>query len=376
MKFSIDARGINLYKGSGIGTDTENLLRELLNIDTKNNYSIFWTGENYEDYKKDNSKIIFTSKKHGTFYENYYYPNYIEENNIDMHHIPQNGIGLNELYTSPIVVTIHDLIPYILPETVGRGYLERFLRDMPLIVRDSKVILTVSEYSKRDIIKFFPFVNEEKIFVTPLAANKSYKPLNKTNCIEYIKNKYSIDSPFILYIGGFSTRKNVKELIIAFNKIQKSLKKNYKLVLCGSIRDEGIKLQELCKELLMDDKIIFTGFVPDDELPLFYNAAEVFIYPSSYEGFGLPPLEAMSCATPVITSNLTSIPEVTKDCAILINPFDKDELASSILTLLNSESLLQEYSEKGYNNSLNFTWENTAIATLKAYEHVFENTNK
>ena len=376
MKLSIDARGTNLYKGSGIGTYTENLLRELLNIDTKNNYSIFWTGENYEDYKKDNSKIIFTSKKHGTFYENYYYPNYIEENNIDMHHIPQNGIGLNELYTSPIVVTIHDLIPYILPETVGRGYLERFLRDMPLIVRDSKVILTVSEYSKRDIIKFFPFVNEEKIFVTPLAANKSYKPLNKTNCIEYIKNKYSIDSPFILYIGGFSTRKNVKELIIAFNKIQKSLKKNYKLVLCGSIRDEGIKLQELCKELLMDDKIIFTGFVPDDELPLFYNAAEVFIYPSSYEGFGLPPLEAMSCATPVITSNLTSIPEVTKDCAILINPFDKDELASSILTLLNSESLLQEYSEKGYNNSLNFTWENTAIATLKAYEHVFENTNK
>ena len=375
MKFSIDARGINLYKGSGIGTYTENLLRELLNIDTKNNYSIFWTGENYENYKKDNSKIIFTSRKHGTFYENYYYPNYIEENNIDMHHIPQNGIGLNELYTSPLVVTIHDLIPYILPETVGRGYLQRFLRDMPLIVNNSKIILTVSEYSKKDIMKFFPFVDEEKIFVTPLAANKSYKPLNKPDCLEYIKNKYSIDSPFILYIGGFSTRKNVKELIIAFNKIKKSLKKDYKLVLCGSIKDEGVKLQNLCKELLIDDKIIFTGFIPDDELPLFYNAAELFVYPSLYEGFGLPPLEAMSCATPVITSNLTSIPEVTKDCAILIDPFNKDELASSILNLLNSESLLQEYSQKGYKNSLNFTWKNTAIATLKAYEHVFKNIN-
>lgn len=375
MKFSIDARGINLYKGSGIGTYTENLLRELLNIDTKNNYSIFWTGENYESYKKDNSKIIFTSKKHGTFYENYYYPNYIEENNIDMHHIPQNGIGLNELYTSSVVVTIHDLIPYILPETVGRGYLQRFLRDMPLIVSNSKIILTVSEYSKRDIMKFFPFVNEEKIFVTPLAANKSYKPLNKSNCVEYIKNKYSISSPFLLYIGGFSTRKNVKELIIAFSKIYKSLKKDYKLVLCGSIKDEGVKLQDLCKELLIDDKIIFTGFIPDDELPLFYNAAELFVYPSLYEGFGLPPLEAMSCATPVITSNSTSIPEVTKDCAILIDPFNKDELASSILNLLNSESLLQEYSQKGYKNSLNFTWKNTAIATLKAYEHAFENIN-
>lgn len=292
-----------------------------------------------------------------------------------MHHIPQNGIGLNELYTSPLVVTIHDLIPYILPETVGRGYLQRFLRDMPLIVNNSKIILTVSEYSKRDIIKFFPFVNEEKIFVTPLAANKSYKPLNKSTCIEYIKNKYSIDSPFLLYIGGFSTRKNVKELIIAFKKIQNSLKKDYKLVLCGSIKDEGMKLQQLCKELLIDDKIIFTGFIPDDELPLFYNAAELFVYPSLYEGFGLPPLEAMSCATPVITSNLTSIPEVTKDCAILIDPFNKDELASSILNLLNSESLLQEYSQKGYKNSLDFTWRNTAIATLKAYEHVFKNIN-
>ena len=163
MKLSIDARGINLYKGSGIGTYTENLLRELLNIDQKNTYSIFWAGENYGEFKRDNSKIIFTSKKHGTFYEDYYYPSYIEENSIDLHHIPQNGIGLNTSYTSPVIVTIHDLIPYILPETVGRGYLERFLRDMPLIINNSKAILTVSEYSKKDILKFFPSVNEDNL---------------------------------------------------------------------------------------------------------------------------------------------------------------------------------------------------------------------
>ena len=370
MKFSIDARGINLYKGSGIGTYIENLLKELLNIDNKNEYSIFWTGENYNNYKNKNSKIIFTSKKHGAFYENYYYPNYISENKIDLHHIPQNGIGLNNLYTSPVIVTIHDLIPYILPETVGRGYLERFLKDMPLIIKNSTAILTVSEYSKKDIIKFFPSINEEKIFVTPLAANKSYKPLNKLDCSNYIKNKYKIDSPFILYIGGFSTRKNVKELILAFKKIQKSLKKDYKLVLCGAIKDEVLKLQDLCKELLIDDKIIFTGFVIDDDLPIFYNASSAFIYPSLYEGFGLPPLEAMSCSTPVIASNLTSIPEVTNNCAILIDPFNKDELASAIINLLNSESLLEEYSQKGYKNSLNFTWKNTAISTLKAYESI------
>ena len=243
---------------------------------------------------------------------------------------------------------------------------------MPLIINNSKAILTVSEYSKKDILKFFPSVNEDKIFVTPLAANSTYKPLDKQVCIDYIKNKYHISSPFLLYIGGFSTRKNVKELILSFNSIYKSLNKDYKLVLCGSVRDEGAKLQDLCKELYIDDKVIFTGFVVDDDLPYFYNACELFIYPSLYEGFGLPPLEAMSCGTPVITSNLTSIPEVTSDAAILINPNNKDELASSMLQLLNSYDSLIEYGEKGYKNSLNFTWKNTAISTLKAYESILK----
>lgn len=370
MKISIDARGVNLYKGSGIGTYIENLLRELLNIDKKNTYSIFWAGENYNEFKKNNSKIIFTSKRHGGFYENYYYPSFIKNNNIDLHHIPQNGIGLNSLYTSPVVVTIHDLIPYILPQTVGRGYLERFLKDMPFIINNAKAILTVSEYSKKDILRFFPSIKEEKIFVTPLAANLNYKPLNKTSCKDYIKNKYNIYSPFLLYIGGFSTRKNVREIILSFKKIYKSLNKDYKLVLCGSVRDEGAKLQELCKELFIDDKIIFTGFIPDDDLPYFYNASELFIYPSLYEGFGLPPLEAMSCATPVIASNLTSIPEVTENNAVLINPNNTDELASAILYLLNSPDLLLKYGQMGYNHSLNFNWQNTATSTLKAYESI------
>lgn len=371
MKLSIDARGINLYKGSGIGTYTENLLKEMLNIDNENEYSIFWAGENYESYQKKNSKIIFTSRKHGMFYESFYYPSYIKENHIDFHHIPQNGIGFNSTYTTPVITTIHDLIPYIMPETVGRGYLERFLRDMPMIVNSSKAILTVSEYSKQDILKFFPFVDENKVIVTPLAANSSFRPLNKTKTKDFIKNKYGIDSPFALYIGGFSTRKNARELILAFDKISSSLKKDYKLVLGGAVKDEGAKLQDLCKTLTNSDKIIFTGFIPDEELPLFYNGCDLFVYPSLYEGFGLPPLEAMSCKTPVITSNLTSIPEVTGNTAILIDPFNKDQLADSLLSMLNSYDLLDEYGEKGYENSKNFTWRKTAETTLNAYKTAF-----
>lgn len=375
MNLSIDGRGITLYNGSGIGTYTANLLKELIAIDSKNKYTIFWAGDNYDKFKSHNTNIVLTSKKHGMFYENFYYPNYLQNNNIDLHHIPQNGIGLSKDYPVPCVVTIHDLIPYTMPETCGKGYLTRFLKDMPYIIENSKGIFTVSEYSKKDILKFFPSFPEDKIFVTPLAANSSFYPMEKCICNNFLKDKYDIDFPFVLYIGGFSSRKNVKELIISFKDVYSTLKNKYKLVLCGSIRDEGEKLKEFCKEIGVEDKVIFTGFVPDEDLPFFYNGCSLFVYPSLYEGFGLPPLEAMSCKAPVITSNSTSIPEVTKDCALLIDPFNKDELSSSILKVLNSSSLSQELSEKGYENSKTFTWTKTAELTLKAYEIIYNSIN-
>lgn len=373
MNISIDARGINLYNGTGIGTYTENLVRELLNIDEENNYSLFWTGKNYERYKKDNCKIVFTSRRHGSFYENYYFPTFLKNNNINIHHIPQNGMGLCESYDTNCIVTIHDLIPYLLPETTGRGYLERFLRNMPDIIDKSKGILTVSEYSKRDILKFFNHIPEDKVYVTPLAANTNFKPLDKEKCKSFIKEKFNFNNPYILYIGGFSSRKNAKDLILSFNKIYKDLNEPHTLLLAGSIKDEGKKLVALTENLESKDNIIFTGFIDDELLPTLYNGAEAFVYPSLYEGFGLPPLEAMSCKTPVITSNITSIPEVTGDACILINPFDKSELEKVLVNLLNSEELKNDLSKKGYERSLQFSWRNTAIKTLEAYKKINEN---
>ena len=371
MQLSIDSRGINLYNGTGIGTYTENLVRELLNIDLENTYSLFWSGKNSDSFKKTNSKIIFASKKHGGFYENYYFPNYIKSNNIDLHHIPQNGIGLSEYYSDNCVVTIHDLIPYILPETTGKRYLERFLKDMPYIMEKSKGILTVSEYSKRDILKFFNHIDENKIFVTPLAANNNFKPLNKDSCKKYIFDKFSFNKPYILYIGGFSSRKNAKELILSFDKIYKDLKEPHVLLLAGSIKDEGKKLVELANNLSTKENIIFTGFVEDELLPTLYNGAELFVYPSLYEGFGLPPLEAMKCKTAVITSNLTSIPEVTGDSCILIDPYDKDLLCNSMVDILNNDELKEALSKKGYDRSLEFSWNKTALKTLDSYNKIY-----
>ena len=372
MKIAIDSRSATLHAGSGIGTYTKNLVLNLLNTNSSDRLNIIWTGELPPDIKKDNNDIFLISGRHGEFFERFYLPNLLNKNNIDLYHIPQNGIGFPFDSSLNTIVTIHDLIPYIMPETVGKGYLKRFLRDMPYIISQAVGIITVSEYSKRDILRFFPEVPEEKIFVTPLAANTSFRPMDKKLCRKYIKDKLKVDDPFILYVGGFSKRKNVKELILAFKEVKPSLNKNYKLLIAGSLRDEGISLKNFVDSEGLSDSIVFTGFIEDNFLPTLYNAAEAFIYPSLYEGFGLPPLEAMNCKTPVITSNLTSIPEVTSNAAILINPHNIDELSSALITLLNDESLKESLAEKGYKQSLNFTWSNTAKKTFDAYKQVLE----
>ena len=370
MKIGIDSRGINLYAGSGIGTYAKNLIINMINSDTTDTFDLIWTGKKNPDFIKENTKLFYTSGRYGGFYETYFTPNLLEKENIDLFHIPQNGIGYPFNWDLNVVVTIHDLIPYTMPETVGKGYLTRFLKDMPNIVDSAKGIITVSEYSKKDILRFFPNVSPDKVYVTPLAANESFKPIPKDICKKYISQNLKINDPYILYLGGFSSRKNVKELILAFGKILKDLKTPHKLLLGGSIRDEGSILKDLVLSEGLQEHVLFTGYLEDSMLPILYSGAEAFVYPSLYEGFGLPPLEAMSCKTPVITSNLTSIPEVTKDTAILIDPFNKDELSWNLLKLLNDDAKKEELSEKGYKRSLQFSWRQTAQNTLKAYDDI------
>ena len=367
MKIAIDARSSTLHQGTGIGTYTSNLISEILSLDSNDEFTLFCSGKFNKEFNKENVNIIYSSGRHGGFYEKYYIPNALNKVHADLYHIPQNGIGFDFDTKIPTIVTIHDLIPYIMPETVGKGYLERFLNNMPNIISNSRGILTVSEYSKRDILKFFSFYPEEKIFVTPLAANNNFKPLDKNQCNLYVKNTFKVDDPYILYIGGFSLRKNALGLIKSFCKVYKDLNKPYKLLLVGPLKDEGEKLLSFVQENNLQDKVVFCGYIEDDILPVLYSGCDAFVYPSFYEGFGLPPLEAMSCKAPVITSSITSIPEVTGDSAILINPYNIDELDNALVDLLNNETLKAELSEKGYLRSLNFTWNKTAKNTLNAY---------
>lgn len=370
MKIGIDARGINWYRGTGIGTYTEKVLNNVLRMDHENYYDLFWSGKDFENFKKDNTKIIMTSKKQSRFFEQRYIPSNIKKENIDIYHAPQNGIGMCEDILCKKVITIHDLIPYIMPETVGRGYLTKFLREMPKIIAMADAIITVSEWSKKDILKFFP-MDENKIFVTPLAADNKFRPLDKNKCRDFLFKNYDMVKPFILYIGGFSQRKNVKALISAFIDIHKDLNKDYDLIIIGANRDEFKNFNDPsnCNPLIKSN-IKFTGFVPESHLPYFYNSCSSFVYPSLYEGFGLPPLEAMSCGAPVITSNTTSIPEVVGNTQLLINPYNIEELKEAIVKLLNNEELQEKLSTEGLIRSCQFSWVKTAEQTLEVYKNL------
>lgn len=373
MKILIDSRGASLYRGTGIGTYTHNLLKGLISINKNNSYHLFCSGPSFDEYKDPNTKIIMTSKKHKTFFEEFYIPNYSKHNQIDLFHVPQNGIGLNDYNQETInIATIHDLIPYVLPETTGPSYLKNFLKKMPDIIENCDGILTVSEYSKKDILKFFPSFPSERIFVTPLAANSEYKLLNKSQTLANVQKRFNFTGEYIMYVGGFSTRKNVQGLIESFNKIYSKLDKDIKLLIVGGLRDEGKRLESLSQTLTNSDKIIFTGFIEEEYLPTLYSGCKLFVYPSFYEGFGLPPLEAMSCGTPALASNTTSIPEVVKIKDLLFDPHSCAALEEKLITLLNNDNLLKELKVKSLELASQFSWRNTAFKTLEAYQKIYE----
>ncbi len=369
MKIAIDARGVNLYKGTGIGTYTEALIKNLLKIDNENQYILYWCGNEYKDFKKDNSEIILSSKKHQRFFEANYFPYYNHKEKIDLYHVPQNGLGLEHSLGKNNICTIHDLIPYLMPETVGKGYLKSFLRKIPQVIEKSTKIITVSQYSKEDIIRFFPWYPEKDIYVIPLAAKEIFKPQEKSYCSRKLYELFNIDKPYILYLGGFSPRKNVRGVINSFKKIYKSLNNDHYLIIGGALRDEGESLYKEVMESPIKDKVKFLGYLDEEQLPYLYSNCSVFIYPSFYEGFGLPPLEAMSCGAPVIASNTTSIPEVIGDSGIMVNPNKADELSEAIVKVVNDPELRLSLSKKGLERSHLFSWSNTAIKTLEVYNN-------
>lgn len=271
----------------------------------------------------------------------------------------------------PSLLTIHDVIPFTFREAMGffrNKFLYRPGIKMSCTLND--IIATVSRFSKRDIISKVG-VPGDKIRVIP---NGLREPNPEDGSVEQeLRRRYDIDDSFILNVGGIHERKNILRLIRAFSELVR--KHNYagKLLITGAVSGAPYqrKMKRVCDAVIdrtgMEERIVFTGFLPEVELDSLFRMAEFLIYPSLYEGFGIPVLEAMKLELPVITSSLTAMPEVASGSAYLVDPYSIDELTHAMNTLLNDKRLREELIEKGRERVKDFTWENTSEKYLEVY---------
>jgi glycosyltransferase involved in cell wall biosynthesis len=270
------------------------------------------------------------------------------------------------------VITIYDMIPLLMPHYFKNGFDKVFLNILKNINPNQDWVIAISESTKRDFCSISK-MPEERVFVTPLASSYKFYQESDSIKIDTITKKYKIPSgKYILGLSTLEPRKNTVTLIKCFYKliVENAIKDTY-LVLVGSkgwLFDEIFKTAKTQPDLL--DRIIFTDYIQDSDLSAIYSGATCFVYPSFYEGFGLPPLEAMQCGVPVITSNTSSLPEVVGDAAILIDPTDQDQLCQAMLTLLGDEKLREILKQKGLKRAQQFSWKKCADQTTEIYKKV------
>jgi glycosyltransferase involved in cell wall biosynthesis len=273
----------------------------------------------------------------------------------------------------PTVVTVHDVIQFVLPEYAWRKISRVYFGIVSRGARRADAIITVSECSKRDIVKLLG-LPPQRIHVIGNAVDATLHPVRDAWLLASVRERYGIGSRFVLYFGGFDLRKNVPRLIEAYSRLPATLRKEYQLVISGRYQYLGHPLypdpRETVQRLGLDGQVIFTGQIREqDKAPLF-SAATVFAFPSLYEGFGIPVLEAMACGTPVVTSNLSALPEVAGDAGLLVDPYDTDAISEGIQTLLEEQPLREELARRGLERAGLFTWQQVADQTLKVYRLV------
>lgn len=372
MKIGIDATLIR-KENTGSGFYIINLIDAVSRLDRKNVYYIFTNKDSFELFIKEKQPnlIVIDKKFRGRFsrvlWEFFILPFEIRKRRIDVLHSPNYITPLFKLGFKTIA-TVHDLAVYLFPEKFTLVKRLFFKLMMPLFIKISDVIITDSENTKKDIIEILK-IKEGKIKVTFACYPEYYNEIKDKVSSKIVLQKYGILKDFILFVGMIEPRKNILSILKGFINLDKEI--NADLVIVGK---KGWYFQEIDDYLKKIDleklknKIIFTGFVSEEEVIHFYQSALIFIYPSVYEGFGLPPLLAMACGTPVITSNLSSLPEVVGDAAIKINPDNINELEENIKFLYNNPLKRNELIARGLKQCKKFSPNSFGTDIIKVYE--------
>jgi glycosyltransferase involved in cell wall biosynthesis len=358
MRIGIDISQI-VHEGTGVSTYTQELVRALLSIDKENKYVLFGASLRKLSTLKDFAKSL-----KGEAFEKFYpIPPTLAEPLFNCFPRPPIELFTGKLdvfHTSdwlepralcPKVSVVHDLAMFRFPEVAHPKILATHKRKLELVKKESRIVIAVSESTKKDLVEIMGF-DPKKIVVIYEAAGSQFKPTLG-------KSKLAIDGKYLLTLGTREPRKNLRRVIEAFSRLHLP---DVMLVIVGKFGwGEDIRPVE---------NVIIAGYLPNEDLPSVYSNAEAFVYPTLYEGFGLPVLEAMSCGVPVVTSNVSSLPEVAGDAAILVDPNDSDAITSGIRQVLKDKDKLIL---KGYKQASKFSWEKTARQTLEVYNRAVKN---
>lgn len=379
MRIGIDARFYGPF-GKGLGRYTEKLIQSFEKFDEKNEYFIFLRKENFDYCKLNNPRFhkILADFRWYTLSEQLIMPLVFYRYKLDLVHFPHFNVPI--LYFRPFVVTIHDLIITHFPtqkaSTLGPilYWLKQFGYKVVirLATKRAKKVITVSKFSKKELIRYLN-LNPQKVRVTYEATTCSQ---NKTMPFESLAAKFKIKKPYFLYVGNAYPHKNIEKLLLVFKRLKKIKSgRPFQLVLVGKndyfferIKREAGRLETV--------DVVFTGFVNDFELAGIYRNAFLYVFPSFYEGFGLPPLEAMSYGVPVVASNTSCLPEILGDGAVYFDPRHVNDIMAKIMSLVHNEKMRQEMIRKGVNQEAKYSWLKCARETLAVYQEAFELAQK
>jgi glycosyltransferase involved in cell wall biosynthesis len=291
-------------------------------------------------------------------------PSLLEEMGADLYHNPTFAVPVVRVCRQ--VATIHDVVFRDRPDLVQPSLREYLDRATSAAVQAADRIITVSEHSRQRLGQVYR-VEPSKVDVTPEAADPRFRPLYGGARETEFRKRFGIEGPYLLYVGSLEPKKNIDNLLAAFVRAKREHDLPHVLVLAGGGGGMPYDAQEAAQAFGADGSVVITGYLPEDLLPYAYNAADAFIYPSLYEGFGLPPLEAMACGTPTIVSHATSLPEVVGEGALLVDPEDVAAMAEAMGRLVGDPELRSRLSERGLERAGQFSWQATALRTLGTY---------
>ena len=371
----IDGRRVRDF---GIGTYIRSLVHALSRIDAANHYTVI-TGPGEARVwgaLPDNFRIAIYAGDDHAYSDHLLFPLFLRRFKPDLVHIPLNRVPL--LMIRPYVVTIHDMVNLFYDErklSALHMHLRRF-RFRRGLTRASRVI-AVSEATKRDVENLLavPAARITRVYNAPDPGFLGREPAAGEEERRRIMERYQIDRPFLLYAGAIRHHKNIPRLVEAFAVLREQLAAHpvygdLRLVIIGDTISQYPAVRQAVLKSKMEHAVRFLGFVPFDTLRCFYEAAAAFVFPSRHEGFGLPPLEAMACGTPVVTSNVSSLPEVAGDAAMLVNPGNVFDIARGIRDVLTDEPLRAELIRRGRIQAARFSWERSAREVLEIYRDV------